>query len=42
MTDFPEGAESVTKLKPGDRVLAHLATGGRHFGMAVEETITEK
>jgi len=38
----PEGAESVTKLKPGDKVLAHLATGGRHFGMAVEETITEK
>ena len=38
----PKGAESVTKLKPGDKVLAHLATGGRHFGMAVEETITEK
>ncbi len=38
----PKGAESVTKLKPGDKVVAHLATGGRHFGMAVEETITEK
>ena len=30
------------KLKKGDKVLAHLATGGRHFGMKVEETITEK
>lgn len=38
----PKGSESVTKLKKGDRVLAHLATGGRHFGMKVEETITEK
>ena len=38
----PKGAESVTKLKKGDKVLAHLATGGRHFGMKIEETITEK
>ncbi len=38
----PKGSESVTKLKKGDKVLAHLATGGRHFGMKVEETITEK
>lgn len=38
----PKGAESVTKLKKGDKVLAHLASGGRHFGMKVEETITEK
>ncbi len=38
----PKGSESVTKLKKGDRVLAHLATGGRHFGMKIEETITEK
>ncbi len=38
----PDGAESVTKLKPGDRVLAKLESGGRHFGMAVEETIAEK
>ena len=36
------GSVSVTKLKKGDRVLAHLASGGRHFGMKVEETITEK
>ena len=38
----PKGSESVTKLKRGDRILAHINTGGRHFGMKVEETITEK
>ena len=38
----PEGAKSVTRLARGDRILAHIASGGRHFGMAVEETITEK
>jgi len=39
----PDGAAlSVAVLKPGDQVLAHLTTGGRHFGMAVEETLTEK
>jgi len=35
-------AISVAVLKPGDQVLAHLTTGGRHFGMAVEETLTER
>ena len=35
-------ALSVAALKPGDQVLALLVQGGRHFGMAVEETITEK
>lgn len=38
----PKGSVSVSMLKKGDTVLAHLATGGRHFGMKVEETITEK
>ena len=38
----PKGSESVTKLKKGDKILAHLTSGGRHFGMKVEETITEK
>ncbi len=39
----PEGeAISVATLKPGDRVLAHVTQGGRHFGMAIEETITER
>ncbi len=38
----PEGSISVTKLSPGDKVLAKIETGGRHFGMAIEETISEK
>lgn len=37
-----KGSVSVTKLKPGDKVLAKIETGGRHFGMAIEETISEK
>jgi len=39
----PEGnAVSVASLKPGDNVLVHVELGGRHLGVAVEETITEK
>ena len=38
----PEGAKSVTKVVKGDKLLAKLDTGGRHFGMAIEETISEK
>ena len=39
----PNGdALSVASLKPGDKVLAYFEAGGRHFGMAVEETITER
>ena len=37
-----KGSVSVIKLKPGDKVLAKIETGGRHFGMAIEETISEK
>ena len=38
----PDGrAVSVAVLKPGDKVLAHLMGGGRHFGMKVEETLKE-
>lgn len=33
---------SVAKLQPGDKVLAFLDEAGRHFGMKVAETITEK
>ncbi|MFA6171660.1 MAG: 3-dehydroquinate synthase II [Patescibacteria group bacterium] len=35
---------SVTKLKPGDRVLAFIQEEemGRHFGQKIKETITEK
>lgn len=35
-------AISVAVLKPGDQVLAHLTEGGRHFGMAVKETLKER
>jgi len=35
-------AISVASLKPGDEVLAHVESGGRHFGRSVEETITER
>ncbi len=39
----PQGqAVSVTSLKPGDKVLAHVEKSGRHFGMKVEETLVER
>ncbi|MGM0788108.1 MAG: 3-dehydroquinate synthase II [Thermodesulfobacteriota bacterium] len=42
LTD-PDGKPvSVAKLKPGDRVLAATEDSGRHFGMKIDETITEK
>ena len=37
-----DGSVSVTKLNPGDKVLAKIEKGGRHFGMAIEETIAER
>ena len=36
-----DSAISVSKLKKGDRVLGRLESGGRHFGMKIEETIRE-
>jgi len=33
---------SIARLKKGDRVLAFIDEPGRHFGMKVKETITEK
>ncbi len=36
-----DGAVSVSKLKQGDRVLGRLESGGRHFGMKIDETIRE-
>lgn len=33
----PDGSNAVTELKPKDRVLVRLETGGRHFGKSVEE-----
>ncbi|MEM2905969.1 MAG: 3-dehydroquinate synthase II [Candidatus Bathyarchaeia archaeon] len=39
----PEGSRSVAELKPGDRVLARLEEGGRHFGALVkEESVIER
>ncbi len=39
----PDGAPvSIVSLAPGDEVLVALEAGGRHFGMQIEETITEK
>jgi 3-dehydroquinate synthase II len=36
------GAISVVHLKEGDRVIGCILEGGRHFGIAVNETIIEK
>jgi 3-dehydroquinate synthase II len=33
---------SVVSLAPGDKVLAAIETGARHFGIKIEESITEK
>jgi len=33
---------SIVSLKPGDKILAALEEGGRHFGHRIDETITEK
>ncbi len=39
----PDGkAISITTLKPGDRVLAHIEKASRHFGMQVDETLVER
>jgi 3-dehydroquinate synthase II len=39
----PDGkAISVTTLKPGDKVLGHIEKAGRHFGVKVDETLTER
>ena len=42
LTDPDGEAVSVAVLKPGDRVLAATEDAGRHFGMKIDETITEK
>ena len=33
---------SVTKLKPGDKILLHVQKGGRHFGAKVDEMLVER
>ena len=42
LTDPDGNPASVVSLKPGDKVLVAIESGGRHFGMRIEETITEK
>ncbi len=42
LTDPKGRPVSVVTLKPGDRVLVAIEKGGRHFGMKIDETITEK
>jgi 3-dehydroquinate synthase II len=39
----PKGSKSVTELKKGDKILAHVKEGGRHFGTLVkEEAVIER
>jgi 3-dehydroquinate synthase II len=38
----PQGTKSVVALAPGDIILVRLDRGGRHFGMSVDETVTER
>ncbi|MCA1814512.1 MAG: 3-dehydroquinate synthase II [Halobacteriales archaeon] len=38
----PQGAKSVVDLQRGDKVLVRVEDVGRHFGMAVKETVTER
>jgi 3-dehydroquinate synthase II len=39
----PQGSKSVVKLEIGDKLLAHVVEGGRHFGTLVkEETVIER
>lgn len=39
----PEGSKSVAELRPGDRIMARLEEGGRHFGTLVkEESVIER
>lgn len=42
LTDPQGKALSVVSLAPGDKVLAAVEEGGRHFGLKIEESITEK
>lgn len=37
----PKGSISVSKIKAGDEIYARLESGGRHFGMKIDETIRE-
>jgi 3-dehydroquinate synthase II len=38
----PAGPVSISELKVGQEVFVRLEQGGRHFGHAIKETITER
>ena len=42
LVDKKGKAVSITALKEGDEIMAYTEDTGRHFGMKVAETITEK
>ncbi len=42
LTDPKGSAVSVVSLVPGEKVLVAMEEGGRHFGIKIEESITEK
>ncbi|MGB6680078.1 MAG: 3-dehydroquinate synthase II [Candidatus Bathyarchaeia archaeon] len=38
-----KGSKSISEIKPGDKILARVETGGRHFGIKVdEESVIER
>ena len=38
----PQGdPRNITELQPGEAVLGHIASPGRHVGLPVDETIEE-
>lgn len=42
LTDSKGNAVSVVSVRSGDKVLVAVEESGRHFGMKIDETITEK
>ncbi|MBW2370355.1 MAG: 3-dehydroquinate synthase II, partial [Deltaproteobacteria bacterium] len=42
LTDPDGHPVSIVDLAPGRKILVATEAGGRHFGMAIEESITEK
>jgi len=38
-----KGSKSISEIKAGDKILARVETGGRHFGIKVdEESVIER
>jgi 3-dehydroquinate synthase II len=38
-----EGSKSISEIRPGDKILTRVETGGRHFGIKVdEESVIER